>query len=108
MPVVLLDTDILSDVIKLRNAIVQQHALAYTQQQGPLTFSAMTRYEVCRGYKQQGATTQLARLTVFCQQSLILPITEAILDRAADLWALARTHGDPDNDADLFIAATAP
>ncbi len=41
----LLDTDILSEVIKLRDPVVRQKALAYTQMHGPLAFSSMTRYE---------------------------------------------------------------
>jgi hypothetical protein len=43
MPLVQLDTDILSELIKLRNPIVQQHALAYNRQYGSLAFSAITR-----------------------------------------------------------------
>jgi tRNA(fMet)-specific endonuclease VapC len=107
MPPVLLDTDVLSELIKRRNATVQQHALAYSRQHGRLAFSAITRYEVVRGYVQRGATIQLARFNAFCQQSLIFPITDTVLDRAADLWAFARNQGHPHNDADLIIAATA-
>jgi len=44
---------------------------------------------------------------IFCRHSLILPITDAILDRAADLWGLAHRQGVARNDADLIIAATA-
>ncbi|MEI8016549.1 MAG: type II toxin-antitoxin system VapC family toxin [Schlesneria sp.] len=107
MSVALLDTDMLSEVIKLRDPIVRNHALTYQQQHGPLTFSAVTRYEVLRGYKQYGATRQLANFAVFCQHSLILPVTDATWDRASDLWAYARQHGHPHDDADLVIAATA-
>lgn len=103
----LLDTDMLSEIIKLRNQTVTQHALAYSQQFGQLTFSAMTRYEIIRGYKQQNATTQIARFTTFCQNSVILPVADAIFDRASDLWAFARLNGHPHKDADLIIAATA-
>lgn len=103
----LLDTDILSELIKLRNVPVQQRALAYTQQVGPIAFSAITRYEIVRGYKQQAATTQLTRFKAFCQQALILPVDDAVFERASDLWSLARTGGHPHNDADLIIAATA-
>jgi tRNA(fMet)-specific endonuclease VapC len=53
------------------------------------------------------ATRQLRQFTTFCQHSLILGITDAILDRAADLWVTARKAGPPRNDADLIIAATA-
>jgi tRNA(fMet)-specific endonuclease VapC len=107
MAIALLDTDILSELIKLRNPIVQQHALAYTQREGPIAFSAITRYEIIRGYKQQNATSQLARFATFCRNSLVLPVDETIFDRASDLWAHARLNGYPHNDADLLIAATA-
>jgi tRNA(fMet)-specific endonuclease VapC len=103
----LLDTDMLSEVVKLRNATVQQRALDYTRQVGPFTFAAITRYEIRRGYLHKGATKQLARFVVFCQKSRITPVTDAIWDRAAGLWAYARTHGHPHKDADLVIAATA-
>ena len=103
----LLDTDMLSEVIKLRDAIVWRRALEYSRQCGPFIFSAITRYEIIRGYKQKKVTTQLARFTMFCQKSRILPVTDAIWDRASDLWSYARTHGHPHKDADLVIAATA-
>jgi tRNA(fMet)-specific endonuclease VapC len=107
MVAALLDTDMLSEIIKLRNAVVRQRALAYTQQHGPLCFSAITRYEIVRGYKQQGATRQLANFSIFCQHAMILPVTDAIWERASDLWAFARQNGHPHDDADLLIAATA-
>lgn len=103
----ILDTDILSELIKLRNAPVQQKSLAYTQQHGQIAFSAMTRYEVLRGYRDQNATTQSARFRIFCQNSLILPVSDATFDNTADLWVTARRGGHPSNDADLIIAATA-
>ena len=107
MDAALLDTDILSEVIKLRDANVLQSAAKYAQQHGQLAFSAITRYEVIRGYRSQNANSQLARFGVFCQNSLVFPITDAIFDLAADLWAVARRGGHPSGDADLIIAATA-
>jgi len=107
MDVSLLDTDILSEVIKLRNVNVRQNALAYCTQHGELAISSMSRYEVVRGYRDQNAATQLARFSVFCQHALILPVTDAVFDQAADLWVAARRGGHPNGDADLIIAATA-
>jgi tRNA(fMet)-specific endonuclease VapC len=107
MDAALLDTDILSEVIKLRDANVRQTALSYAQRHGQLAFSAITRYEVIRGYRSQNATSQLARFDAFCQHSLIIPLGDQIFDRAADLWAIARRGGHPNGDADLLIAATA-
>jgi len=46
----------------------------------------------------------MARFATFCQHAIVLPVTEAIFDRAADLWVLARQGGHPRNDADLIIA----
>lgn len=103
----LLDTDILSEVIKLRNANVRGKALAYTAIHSEFAISAMSRYEVIRGYRDQNATTQLFRFGIFCQRSLILPVTDAVFDQAAVLWVAARRGGHPNGDADLIIAATA-
>jgi tRNA(fMet)-specific endonuclease VapC len=103
----LLDTDILSEVFKQRDAQVRQHAVAYLQQWGQFYFSAVTRFEIIRGYKDVGATTQLDRFARFCQHCTILQLTDAVFDRAADLWVEARRGGHPRGDADLLIAATA-
>src|SRR5713226_4873726 len=103
----LLDTDTVSEIIKLRHATVRQKALAYTKQHGPLAFSAMTRYEIVRGYRDQNATKQLARFAVFCSHATVVAVTDAIFDRAADLWVIGKRGGHPHGDADLIIAATA-
>lgn len=107
MSISLLDTDILSEVLKQKHTIVVQKARAYLQTYRQFTFSSMTRYEVVRGLKEKGATKQLQKYARFCQHSLILPITDDIFDRAADLWVSARQGGLPSRDADLIIAATA-
>ncbi|MBW3540008.1 MAG: type II toxin-antitoxin system VapC family toxin [Planctomycetes bacterium] len=103
----LLDTDILSEVLRQRNAAVVQKSADYLRIHGQFAFSVFTRFEIVRGYKEQGAARQLARFAALCQKSLVLPLTDAIFDRAADLWVLARRGGHPHGDADLFIAATA-
>jgi len=103
----LLDTDALSEVLKQRNANVRKHAQQYLRSHGQFAFSAVTRFEIIRGYKDVAATTQLAKFLTFCGHSLILPLTDAIFDRAADLWVVARQGGHSRGDADLLIAATA-
>lgn len=107
MSLVLLDTDMLSEILKLKDPVVIQHALAYTQAVGQLAFSAVTRYEVRRGYKRKNAIQQMAKFQVFCQNASILSVTDPIWDRAADLWALGDAGGHPHNDTDIIIAATA-
>ena len=102
----LLDTDTLSEVLKQKHPAVMQKASAYLHQYQEFALS-LTRYEVVRGLKVKNATRQLQRFETFCRHSLVFPITDAILDRAADLWVAADKAGLPKNDADLIIAATA-
>lgn len=103
----LLDTDMLSELWKLRDVMVRRNALRYQSEHGAFAFSAISRYEVRRGYRLRDATTQEARFALFCRHCLIIPITDSILDRAVELWVFAHRHGVARNDADLIIAATA-
>ena len=103
----LLDTDILSEILKQKNTAVMQKALAYVAQHSHFSFSTLTRYEIRRGLLDKNAVVQLQRFVIFCNNSTVHPITDAVLDRAADLWVLAGKQGQPRADADLLIAATA-
>jgi tRNA(fMet)-specific endonuclease VapC len=107
MDAALLDTDILSEVFKRRSPTVVAKAGVYLQQHGRFSFSQFSRFEVRRGYLHKKATTQLGRFDTFCSHSVVLPVSEAIFDRAARLWGDAQNGGHPCGDADLLIAATA-
>lgn len=103
----LLDTDTVSEISKQKNANVAAHATAYLAQHGRFTVSSFTRYELLRGLKERNSAQQLARFSMFCQNNTVLPVSDPILDRAAELWVTARKGGLPHRDADLIIAATA-
>lgn len=103
----LLDTDILSEILRQRNPIVTLRAAEYLRDVGQFAYSAISRYEIARGHLESGATRQAARFTTFCQRSMILSVTDSVLDQAAKLWVIARRQGHPHSDADLIIAATA-
>ena len=75
MNTVILDTDIVSEVLKQRSPAVIAKAAAYLRAYGQFTFSAFTRFEIIRGYKEKAASTQLGRFHAFCQHSVILPVT---------------------------------
>ena len=107
MEIALLDTDVLSEVLKQRNLQIVTKATSYLRSHGSFAFSAFTRFEISRGFKEKGATNQLTRFKEFCQHSVIIPVTDSVFDRAEDLWAIARRGGRPCGDADLIIAATA-
>ena len=106
MQAALLDTDILSEVLKQKNPTVVQKAAEYLQQH-EFAISAMTWYEVVRGLKFKRASRQLKNFERFCSNSIVCPISEEILNRAADLWVAGEHGGHPHRDADLIIAATA-
>ena len=60
-----------------------------------------------RGLKQKLATVQLLAFEGLCQKGRILGVDEAIVERAAQLWADAFNAGLPRRSADVVIAATA-
>ncbi|QDU91779.1 tRNA(fMet)-specific endonuclease VapC [Pirellulimonas nuda] len=103
----LLDTDILSDILKGRNQVVTDNADAYLKLHGRFAISDFTRFEVVRGLRWQKATAKLTSFDRLCQSMIIFPVTAKILDRAAELWADGASQGKPKMDADLIIAATA-
>jgi tRNA(fMet)-specific endonuclease VapC len=103
---VLIDTDTLSAIMK-QNAIVIPHAIAYLNQHQRFTFSLITRYEVLRGLKAKGATKQLRAFEAFCANNIIIPLTDEMIVKAADIYAILKNRGTPIGDADILIAATA-
>jgi tRNA(fMet)-specific endonuclease VapC len=107
MKLCLLDTDILSEVMRGRNQDVVAKAELYLQSHGQFAISAFTQYEVVRGLRWRKATVKLAEFLRLCEAMTVYPITADILDRAADLWAGGAALGKPKMDADLLIAATA-
>jgi predicted nucleic acid-binding protein len=69
-------------------------------------------YEVRRELFRAGNARALLRLRSFRDETLYLPITTAAMERAAELWAQARTVGGPGAsdeslDADCVLAAQA-
>lgn len=103
----LLDTDILSEVLKAKDARVLGKAEQYLTEHGRLAFSEITFYEVVRGMLAHRATSQMAKFLERAGDSDVTPISPPVLLRAADLWARAHAGGHPRDDADLIIAATA-
>ncbi len=105
-PAALLDTDTLSNVLR-QNAMALSYARTYLAAQGRFTFSLITRYETLRGLKAKQALMQQAAFERFCAANIILPLMDAIIVRAADIYADLRQSGALIGDADILIAATA-
>ena len=102
----LLDTDTLSAVMR-NKPVVMKRANVYRTTHSQFSFSLMTRFEMLRGMKARGASAQLAVFEHMCQVHEVLPITESIIVRAADIYADLHRRGELIPDADLIIGATA-
>lgn len=79
----------------------------YLAEHERLAFSIITRYELLRGLKAKRARAQEGAFTLLCQASLILPLTDQVVERAATLYGELHRQGALLPDADLLIAATA-
>lgn len=106
MPPVLLDTDILSSLLR-GNVTVTRRAERYLALHGRFTFSSITRYEVLRGLMAKNAERQLVAFEDFCAANEILPLTDGIIWRAAEIYGRLHQSGLLIGDADILIAATA-
>jgi len=103
----ILDTDMLSEVLKRKDSTVLTAAGRYLTQHQRLAFSAITLYEIVRGMRAKRASRQLADFLTIAGTSDVFPVSLPVLMRAADLWSEGRKGGHPHDDADLIIAATA-
>lgn len=107
MATALLDTDTLSEVMRGQDAAIRQSALQYLKAHGHLTFSLITRYEILRGLIAKAAKAQLQTFDLRCRASEVLPLTDPIIVRAAEIYAELKDRGELISDADILIAATA-
>ncbi len=103
----LLDSDILSEILKAKNQSVLDAASLYLAQHERFAVSSITFYEISRGFRVTRAVRGLSKFLKLANDSNVIPVSIPILIRAADLWADAYRGGHPRGDADLIIAATA-
>jgi tRNA(fMet)-specific endonuclease VapC len=69
MELALLDTDMLSEVLKRKSRRVVRKAAAYLREHEQFAISSISRYEARRGLMERGADKQLTRFNVFCAHS---------------------------------------
>jgi len=103
---VLIDTDILSAIMR-KNPLAIKQAGIYITAYRKLTFSIITRYEILRGLKVKGLLNQMKTFDILCNMSQVIPLTDEIVTRAADIYADLYQRGELISDADILIAASA-
>ncbi|MGB6295758.1 MAG: type II toxin-antitoxin system VapC family toxin [Rivularia sp. (in: cyanobacteria)] len=104
----LLDTNIVSYILKRRNLAVNRK-LEEARRLGEEVFiSCITYYEIKRGLLALNATRQLADFSSLFQIYPILYLdNQEILETACRIHADLKKKGTPIQDADYLIAATA-
>lgn len=105
-PPSLLDTDILSELFK-GNSSVNARASEYLREHSRCTISHITQYEILKGLKAKKAQKQIDAFLLFCKANIVLPITDAVILTAADLYATLRGQGTIISDADIIVASIA-
>ncbi len=107
LPRALLDTDTLSAVMRGTPPPLVTKAREYLAEHRVFTFSIITRYEILRGLKAKSATAQLQAFHRLCAGSQIVPLTDAAVVKASEIYAELRRGGELIGDADILIAASA-
>jgi tRNA(fMet)-specific endonuclease VapC len=100
-----LDTDILSAIMR-QHSTVLSHAQDYLSSYSRLTISIVTRFEILRGLSAKKATSQAAAFHAMCQSFEVLPLSDAVIVRAANIYGTLHQTGQLIGDADILIGAT--
>ena len=103
----LLDTDILSEVLKARDSNVVTWATTYKQQFERLTISSITVMEVVKGIHKAGQPASLQRFLTALHSSEILVFDVAAAEIAGRIYGDLERAGQPIGRADVMIAAIA-
>jgi tRNA(fMet)-specific endonuclease VapC len=104
---VILDTDILSEIIKRRDPQVLVHATAYASEHGRFTFTSITAQEMVFGFTSKKADKKLATLELlFAKHEIIIPTLPDYL-LAGEIRGIARRQGKQIALDDCLIATTA-
>lgn len=107
-PLTLLDTDTISALMrKVSHPGVVARTSQYLAVHQRLTVSIITRYEILRGLHSTVPGRKLKEAQQFFARTDVLPLTTAIVDRAAELYGDLSRSGAIVGDADILIAATA-
>ena len=107
MSKVLLDTDILSDILKGKNAVVVKRAAEYLAAEGRYTTSVLSVMEVVRGFHRVGAVDRADQFVSFLSEVEILPFDTESAILAGRIDAALTNRGRIIGVADVAIAACA-
>ena len=103
----LLDTDMLSEILKKRDANVVTRATTYLAEHGRLTLSAITVLEIVRGYRRVGREAQVDAFERALADCDVLAFDDHAGRLAGRIHADLETRGRPIGMPDVMIGALA-
>ncbi len=103
----LLDTDMLSEILRGKNANVARRAADYRRRQGRYTLSAVTVVEIVQGFAQQQREDRIVDFQARIGGEEILPLDRAAAEIAGRIFGELDRRGQPIGRADPMIAAIA-
>ncbi len=102
----LLDTDTVSYFFR-NNPKVVEKLDKYLAEHGFVSISVVTYYEVLNGLYFKDAKSQLKKFEEFVALNEVLPLTDNIAKRCAQIYAELRKQGKTIGHNDMLIAGTA-
>ncbi len=103
----ILDTDIFSEFLRGRNAVVAGRAGYYQRVHGHFTISAITLMEVCSGWQRRGQQARSAAVLQYISTWEVLTVDADVASLAGHIDGDLIRIGQPIGIADALIAATA-
>jgi tRNA(fMet)-specific endonuclease VapC len=104
---VILDTDILSEILKRKNPIISSNAEKYASIHQRFTFTAVSVHEIIYGLESKGAAQQLKEARIaFAANDIIVPTLDDY-ETAGIVRGQARRRGQQLAIDDCLIAAVA-
>lgn len=107
MDKVLLDTDVLSEILKRRNPTLLARAQAYAAVRPQFTFTAVSVHEIIYGLEGKAAYAQLKRAEAVFELNEVLLPTLPDFELAGRTRGIARRQGRQLTMDDCLIAAVA-
>jgi tRNA(fMet)-specific endonuclease VapC len=107
VPEALVDTDILSEVMKGRNEVVRSRATEYLSTYGSFSISSVTILEVVKGFQKARREPELQRFLSSLSSVRVFPFAQPEAVLAGKIYGDLERLGKPIGRADPMIAATA-
>jgi tRNA(fMet)-specific endonuclease VapC len=103
----LLDTDILSEVLRGKNEAVRRRAETYLSQHGQLTISVLAVVEVVKGFERLQRQAEIDRFLIDIEAMEVLPLTSDSAALAGRMYGALDRAGLPIGRIDPMVAAIA-